>query len=168
MAFSTPYFCGKNLFLPPEFTPNRFSRSFFFYFRVTPGIFLRTIICYRSTFLINVQFKGPGAVNSNSITITLVNECDYNAWPAFFGKPLISGGGLGRMDPRTSVNISVPIGWDGGQIWARMGCENGLNTCSSGTCGVFNHCLFNANAFKFSERSQFIFHAYNAKCLNKW
>lgn len=102
-----------------------------------------------SFYIFNVQFKGPGAVNSNSITITLVNECDYNAWPAFFGKPLISGGGLGRMDPRTSVNISVPIGWDGGQIWARMGCENGLDTCSSGTCGVFNFCFFNANIFKF-------------------
>ena len=80
------------------------------------------------------------APNTEAQKIKIINNCAYNAWPAFQaapGQPIPFNGGADMLPANGgSLTFDVPNGWNGGRIWARMGCENGMDSCSSGGCGV--------------------------------
>ena len=72
--------------------------------------------------------------------ITVINNCAYNAWPSFQAapeQPIPFNGGADMLPANGgSLTFDVPNGWTSGRVWARMGCENGMDKCTSGGCGV--------------------------------
>ncbi|KAH9834846.1 thaumatin [Rhodofomes roseus] len=70
-------------------------------------------------------------------TFTVVNNCDYTVWPAYFT-------GAGTSAPTyptgweaaagTSVSFTVPGDWNSGRIWGRRDCDFSSSTDPSTSC----------------------------------
>ncbi|XP_062101913.1 thaumatin-like protein 1a [Humulus lupulus] len=76
---------------------------------------------------------------THSTTFTVINNCNYNVWPAILsnsGSPPISLTGF-ALSPSDSEAIPVPPNWSG-RLWGRTHCAadiNGKFTCLTGDCG---------------------------------
>lgn len=88
------------------------------------------------------------ATLSAAYSITVVNNCAQQIWPAATQHNFASSAAIPQLQtadtgyqlaPGSSHVMNIPAGWVGGRIWARTGCDASGN-CQVGTCPGGMHC----------------------------